>query len=85
MIEKIQIGRKRECKNCDHFLSREQEAKDFGQCRAHSPHPCTNWPVVKPNDWCGDYFNEEDHDAEVKLRFDILCPPLYKEEGKGCE
>ena len=40
------------CETCMWYL--KKKGQDLGRCRRHAP-AMDGWPVVSPDDWCGDH------------------------------
>jgi hypothetical protein len=50
------------CSTCRFYVVKEAEkknAKEVGRCRRHAPVVGEGYPVVFPNDWCGDHKLDE--------------------------
>jgi hypothetical protein len=50
------------CKNCKYFKPYSAE-DDRGECRKHAPiisvHGLSRWPLVREEEWCGDFEKKE--------------------------
>jgi hypothetical protein len=73
------------CRSCMYFVEKqptEPVKPVLGRCRRHAP-TMAGWPVMFPDDWCGDHKLDEN---KLPMNVDVLTgPKIMKPEPPICD